>query len=582
MVPILRSYALIADGERGALISPAGEITWMCMPAWDSEAVFCSLLGGAGTYALTPMGRHVWGGYYEMGSLIWRNRWTFSDGSILECQNALAYPGDPQRALVLRRLSVSKGKIQARVALDLRAAFGKERPKDLKRTDRGEWTGATKALYFRWTGAADATHVSKGGLELEIKLAAGEQHDFMLELTRERQDLENPPPDPEKKWQTTRRSWELALPALDYCAGRRDARHAYAVLRGLTASTGGMVAAATTSLPERADSGRSYDYRYVWIRDQCWTGQAVAIAGPEKMLTDALRFVRERLLEDGPDLRPVYAVSGRKIRTETELKHLAGFPGGTKIVVGNRAHEQFQLDAFGEALLLFASAAGHDALDSESHRAAEIAAQAIERRWQDKGAGVWETRPRHWTHSRLICAAGLRQLAQFIKPAHLAAHWLALAEAIIAATAATAVHPSGCWQRAIDDPRLDASLLLPGLRGAVPHGDPRMLATFKAVHQQLVRDGYCYRFSSTLPLHEGEGAFSVCGYWIAMTYLQMEDKVNAARWFERARAACGPPGLYAEEYDVIQRELRGNLPQAFVHAFMLECAARLGRELVKI
>jgi alpha,alpha-trehalase len=572
---------LIADGERGALVSPSGDIVWMCMPSWDGDAVFCTLLGGEGTYAITPLGRCVWGGYYEVGSLIWRNRWTFSDGSILECRDALAYPGEPQRAMLLRHLEVSKGKAKVRVTLDLCHAFGRERPKQVKRTDGGEWTASMKDLYMRWTGGSKADH-GKGGLFMEVELSAGEQHDFLLELTTRRQDLDSAPPDPQEKWSATSRSWELVLPSLDECVGRRDARHSYAVLRGLTNSRGGMVAAATTSLPERADSGRSYDYRYVWIRDQCWTGQAMSVVGPHDLLSDALRFVRERLLEDGSDLRPVYTPSGRKVRAERELKFLPGFPGGTKIVVGNRAGEQFQLDAFGEALLLFASAARQDVWDNETHRAAELAAQAIEHRWREKGAGVWETHPRHWTHSRLICAAGLRQMAQFIKPAQLAAHWMALAEAITAETAATAVHRTGYWQRAIEDDRLDAALLLTGLRGAVPPGDPRSLATFRAIDRHLVRDGYCYRFGATLPLHEGEGAFTVCGFWMSMMYLLLEDRINAARWFERTRAACGPPGLYAEEYDVVQRELRGNLPQAFVHGFMLECAARLGRELEKM
>lgn len=580
-MPILRLYAMIADGERAALVSPSGEIAWMCMPSWDSAAVFSSLLGGQGFYAVTPVGRYVWGGYYEMSSLIWRNRWTLSDGSILESRDALAYPGEPQRAILMRRLEVAKGTAKIRVTLDLRHSFGRERPRQVKRDDSGFWTASLKELHMRWSGGSRADR-GKDGLSMEIELGAGQHHDFMLELTTRRQDLDEPPPDIEEKWHATRRSWELALPALDYCAGRRDARHSYAVLRGLTSRSGGMVAAATTSLPERADTGRNYDYRYVWIRDQCWTGQALSVIGPHEMLSDALRFVRERLLEDGPELRPVYAASGGKIDGETELTFLPGYPGGTKIVVGNQASSQFQLDAFGEALLLFAAAARQDVWDNETHRAAEVAAQAIERRWQDKGAGVWETQPRHWTHSRLICAAGLRRMAQFIKPAQLASNWMSLAEAITAETGATAVHRAGFWQRATDDDRLDASLLLSGLRGAVPPKDPRNLSTFRALDRNLVRDGYLYRYSSTLPLREGEGAFTVCGFWMSMMYLLLEDKINAARWFERTRAACGPPGLYAEEYDVVQRELRGNLPQAFVHGFMLECAAWLGRELERL
>jgi GH15 family glucan-1,4-alpha-glucosidase len=138
------------------------------------------------------------------------------------------------------------------------------------------------------------------------------------------------------------------------------------------------------------------------------------------------------------------------------------------------------------------------------------------------------------------------------------------------------VHPSGRWQRAPDDPRLDGALLLPALRGAVPPDDPRTLATLTAYVAELTDDGYAYRFRhDERPLGQAEGAFLLCGFVLALACHQQGDVVAAQRWFERNRAACGPAGLFSEEYDVQQRQLRGNLPQAFVHAVMLECAATL-------
>ena len=486
------------------------------------------------------------------------------------------FPGT-RTGRALRRLVVKKGQAGITVRLDLRGDYGREPACDLHRSEQGVWSAGLNGLYIRWDGAPGAEVDASGALTLDLKLANGERHDFLLEFSK--QPFDGPPPAAEEQWRSTKRGWELAAPGLGQCAGERDARHAWAVLRGLTSSTGGMVAAATTSLPERADSGRSYDYRYVWIRDQCWAGQAMATAGSESLLQDALRFVRDRLLEDGPDLRPVYTAAGHKVDRERTLEHLPGYPGSTQVVVGNKAGEQFQLDVFGEALLLFAAAARKDALDTESRQAAQVAAAAIERRWSEKGAGVWETSPRHWTHSRLMCAVGLRQMAEHGVSREIAARWMSLADAIMAETAATALHRSGRWQRAVDDDRVDASLVLPFVRGAVAPADPRGRATFEAVIEDLVRDGYCYRFRSSLPLDQAEGAFTVCGYWLALAHLQRGEKIEAAGWFERTRAACGPPGLYAEEYDVVQREMRGNLPQAFVHALMLECAARLGRDV---
>jgi GH15 family glucan-1,4-alpha-glucosidase len=143
-------------------------------------------------------------------------------------------------------------------------------------------------------------------------------------------------------------------------------------------------------------------------------------------------------------------------------------------------------------------------------------------------------------------------------------------------TVAHATHPSGRWQRAPDDPRLDGALLLPAIRGAVPVDDPHSRRTLDAYVGELTEDGYAYRFRhDDRPLGQAEGAFLLCGFLLALAAHQQGDRVSAMRWFERNRAACGPAGLLAEEYDVAQRQMRGNLPQAFVHAVLLECAASL-------
>ncbi len=372
------------------------------------------------------------------------------------------------------------------------------------------------------------------------------------------------------------------MPELHRTVGARDARHAYAVLSGLTTAGGGMVAAATTSLPERARTGRTYDYRYVWIRDQCYAGQAIARAGPYPLMDDAVRFVRERLLADGPRLSPAYTAAGGEVPPERQLD-LPGYPGGTD-TIGNHVRDQFQLDAFGEALLLFAAADRHDHLDAEGWRAVEIAADAIGSRWgeADADAGVWELDPARWTHSRLICAAGLRAVSECKVAGDNAPRWLALADTIVADAGRNSVHSSGRWQRAADDSRLDASLLLAAIRGAVPAEDPRTLATLEAIEAELTEDGYAYRFRhDERPLAEAEGAFLLCGFWMALAWHQQGDHRRAARWFERNRAACGTPGLLSEEFDVRQRQLRGNLPQAFVHALLLECAA-VGYEAAEV
>ncbi|OBH90878.1 glycoside hydrolase family 15 protein [Mycobacterium scrofulaceum] len=579
---VLREYALLADGERGALIGPQGDVAWMCAPRWHSDAVFSNLIGGGGMYAITPTDvRHVWGGYYEPGSLIWRNRWITRDG-IVECREALAFPGDPDRVVLLRRLIGCRGTARVRVVLQPSAAFGRRGPGEPS-VDDGVWSGKSGPLRWRWLGGCDVRSVkaARGRGELltcEITVGEGGQHDFVLELSE--RSLPDRPPDPDISWDATEAAWHRSMPELSCTIAPRDGRHSYAVLRGLTSSGGGMVAAATMSLPERAHTNQNYDYRYAWIRDQVYAGIAAETVGAHELLDRAVEFVGARLLEHGPDLRPAYTVTGDSVPGEEDLD-LPGYPGGTD-KVGNWVNQQFQLDVFGEALQLLARAGNAGRLDAEGWRAAQTAIGAIEKRWREPDAGIWEIDDEHWTQSRLACVAGLRAIAKVAGGGPEVAACASLADAILADTAAGSLHPQGgYWQRS---PRLrgtDASLLLPPVRGAVPVDDPRTRATLDAVREQLSDDGFVYRFRhDERDLGDAEGAFLLCGFMMALAEHQLGHDHCAMRWFERNRAACGPPGLFCEEYDVRQRQLRGNLPQAFAHALLLECTSTLADDAV--
>ncbi len=568
---VLREYSVLADGERGAVVGPRGDIAWLCAPRWDSASVFSGLIGGRGGYTVTPRGRSVWGGYYEADTMIWRSRWTTGTGTV-ECREALTYPGDLHRAVILRRIEAVHGAAAMDVALHPRAGYDHEPIRDLNR-DEGVWTARAGELYLRWSGAGDADPGTDGrALTLRVDVPAGHRHDLILELSD--RPLRDRPVDPERAWQATEAAWLQDAPRLDTTLTPRDARRSYAVLRGLTGQSGGMVAAATTSLPERAEAGRNYDYRYVWIRDQCYAGQAVAAAGVYPLLDDAVAFVAGRLLEHGDQLAPAYTSTGEAVPDQHRLE-LPGYPGGYDLV-GNRANQQFQLDAFGEALQLFAAAAQHDRLDTEHWKAADAAATAISRRWTEPDAGIWEIDNRAWTHSRLTAAGGLRAIAANQPDRTRGEEWIRLADHIVDRTSRTALHPEGYWQRSPDDPALDAALLLPGLRGAIPRDDPRTVATLRRYLDNLTADGYAYRFRhDDRPLGEAEGSFLLCGFLVAQALHGQGERVEARAWFERTSAACGPPQLFSEEYDARQHQLRGNLPQAFVHALMIETAARL-------
>ncbi|MFC0005584.1 glycoside hydrolase family 15 protein [Micromonospora siamensis] len=569
---VLRDYALLADGHRGALIGPAGDVAWLCAPGWSDPAVFSTLLGGAGRFLVTPAGgRYVWGGHYEPGSLIWQSRWVTGDG-IVESREALAFPGERKKLVLLRQIRAVEGPARVRVVVDPRADFGREPVRDVAR-DGDRWLARTGGLHLRFHGGSELRRDRHGFLVGELTLPAGGRHDLVLEVATG--PLEQPCQQPAELWRITEHHWSAVVPSLAGPA-RRDAVLAYAVLRGMTRPGGGMVAAATTALPERAMAGRNYDYRYAWIRDQSFAGQASALVRRFDLLDDAAAFLTDRVLADGDRLAPAYTVDGGPVPREHGLPDLPGYPGA-RARTGNWVRGQFQLDAYGEVLMLLATAQRHDRLDSDGQRAMELAADAIDRRWSQPDSGIWELPPRHWTHSKLTCVAGLRAAARATIPA-LAGRWTALADRILADAAAHGLAAQGHWQRSYDDDRVDAALLLPGIRGALPPQDPRTGLTHRAVLAELAQDGYLYRFRpDRRPLGDAEGAFLLCGFAAALAAWQAGDAVGANRWFERNRAACGPPGLYTEEYDVRQRQLRGNLPQGFVHALMLETAVTLGQ-----
>lgn len=573
---VLREYSFLADGCRGAVIGPRGDVVWMCAPLWHDDAVFSALIGGRGHYTIAPADDwFVWGGHYEDHSLVFRDRWVTSSG-VLQCREALAAPGDPHRAVFVRRVTAPEAPTRFRVELNPRANFGRAGLRDVSCED-GVWTARTGRLRIRWQGAPEARPDPEVGLVLDLDLRRGASHDFVLEVSD--RALPTELPDAGICFAETENHWEILAHACTDSAAPRDAELALAILTGLTSPGGGMVAAATMSLPERAEAGRNYDYRYAWVRDQCYAGLAAASLGSHPLVADAVSFVASLLIEHGPQLAPAYTVTGEAVPDESHLRGPVGYPGGSN-KVGNWVNGQFQLDAVGESLQLFAAAARTGQITTEARQAVAVAVEVIGQRWREPDAGIWELEPRLWTHSRLACVAGLRAVATpgLLLDGGAAARCESLADLLLAEAGKVSTHASGRWQRAPDDERVDAALLLPTVRGALSPNDPRAVATRRAVMEELSRDGYTYRFrQDDRPLHEAEGAFLLCGFIEALASLSVGDLAAAARAFERNRAACGSPGLLAEEYDVQQRQLRGNIPQAFVHALLFETSMALGR-----
>ena len=545
----------------------------MCVPAWHDPAVFAGLIGGHGVFAVTPTGDSpVRTGSYEDGTLIWRSRWV-SASSVVECREALARPAATDGAVLLRDLTGVQGTTRLRIVLDPRDDYGECAFGEVAGGENGVWQGRTGRLGVRLHGLPEA-EVRDGALVAEVDLQADERRSLALEVFEG--ELPGQLPGTAALWAETERAWREDVPDVDGLWAPRDVRQAYAVLCGLTSTQGGTVAAATTSLPERANADRNYDYRYVWIRDLAMIGQSVLRHGPHRLADQAVDFVTGRLLADGAALRPAYTVGGGPVPEQSDLR-LPGYPGGVDHV-GNPAAEQFQLDAFGESLLLFAAAGRNGGLGSEAWAAVRVAATAIAERHDEPDAGIWEIEPRRWAHSRLICAAGLRAVADLSAGSEgEPERWRALAARLVEDVDRSSLHPTGRWQRAPDDPRVDGALLLPVIRGTVAVDDPRAERTVATVLDDLGEEHFLYRYRhrSAPSLTGAEGAFLICGFHAAIALAKQGRAVEAARWFERGRAGCGPAGLFTEELDVVTRQLRGNLPQAFVHATLIEASVEL-------
>ncbi len=567
----LRQYALLADGERGAVIGPRGDVAFLCVPSWHDAAAFSSLIGGSGHYAVTPADdRFVWGGQYEDGSMVWRSRWV-TTSTIIECREALAFPADPDRVVLLRRVQPVEGDTEVEVALDLRAGFGTSPMTECTRTG-DVWEGRSGDLGFRWSGAPSDVQLSDGVLRGRLRVASGSHHDLVLEIRRgpvrgsvaaggagladHRAALGGggaaggPLPGSRRRAPLAGRD-----PGTDQRQPRHGGRRDDVLARARRPATQLRLPLRVDPRPVLRRPGRGGGGR---VRS-CWTPPSTSC--------------RRGCSSTGRSTAPAYTVHGGRVPDESTLD-LPGYPGGSD-KVGNWVNDQFQLDAFGEALLLLATAADEDRLSDDHWKAAVTAVEAIERRGDEPDAGIWEVRPRRWAHSRLICVAGLTAMARHAPDAQ-ADRWSALAAGLLASAEGDCRHPDGRWQRAPDDPRVDTALLLPALRGAVPYDAPVSVATWRAVRDDLSQDHYVYRFRHDgRPLQDAEGAFLLSGFHLAMATAQQGDLLTAARVFERNRGALGPPGLFTEEFDVGQRQLRGNLPQAFVHAGFVEASCRL-------
>jgi GH15 family glucan-1,4-alpha-glucosidase len=579
----IEDYALIGDCETGALVGRDGSIDWLCFPCFDSPACMAALLGTPqhGRWLIAPAGEvSSVRRRYRDGTLVLETEYETADGAVtlIDCM-----PPRTKNPDIVRIVEGKRGRVRMRVELIFRMDYGSVVPW-VRRTERGLVAiGGPDGLLLTTPvelAGQDFRHIG------EFTVAAGERVPFILTWFPSHLPLPAQE-DPERELRATDTWWSEWSARCTYDGEWRDpVVRSLITLKALTYTpTGGIVAALTTSLPERLGGVRNWDYRFCWLRDATFALYALMIGG----YTDealAWRHWLLRAIAGKPSQASImYGVMGERRLPELELEWLPGYEGSAPVRIGNAACAQFQLDVYGEVMdsLHFARRSGLKA-DENAWRLQCTLTNFVETAWTHPDEGIWEVRGprRHFTHSKVMAWVALDRAIKGIERFGLegpAERWRATRKQIHADICARGFDSSlGSFVQYYGAKELDASLLMIPLVGFLPATDPRMLGTVKAIEERLMSDGLVNRYEEAphvdgLPL--GEGAFIACTFWLADNLALQGRFAEARDIFERLLAIRNDVGLLSEQYDRVHRRLVGNFPQAFSHVGLINTASNL-------
>jgi GH15 family glucan-1,4-alpha-glucosidase len=593
MQPRIADYGIIGDGRSAALVTRAGSIEWLCWPRFDSPPIFGALIDyeRGGSWRIAPTAPTRVSRRYVDDTNVLETRFEIDTGTVIVTDlMTIASEDDKRRMLlpdheILRRVRCEAGQVEISMVMDLRHDFGRVRP----RADR------CGAIGIRWLiGRALLTLRAEvpvapdadGSITTRFSLRAGEAVTFSLSF-----DAEGPAalsPLGEFSIAAIDRTigwWRAWASRARYSGPYRDAvvRSALALKLMSYAPSGAIVAAPTTSLPEREAGSLNWDYRYCWLRDASFTARVLLDLGyvEDAQAFQAWMLHTTRLTR--PELRVLYDVYGNEPQAERELRELTGYRNSRPVRIGNLAFDQLQLDTYGEvidATARIASVTG--GLDRETQHVLRELGEYVVRHWRLPDAGIWEPRdaPRHRTHSRLCCWVALdrlldlhaRKLVHRVDEAKLAAHRAAIRADIEHHAYDRALD---CYTSELGPSELDASVLLMSWYGFHRGDSSRMKSTYERVRERLgVGDGLLYRYEASA--RHGEGAFWICSFW-AVEHIVRGGGTHeqATRLFERASSYANDLGLMAEEIDPRTGQQLGNFPQAYTHVGLISAALSL-------
>ena len=594
---MIEDYGLIGDCETAALVGRDGSIDWLCWPRFDSAACFAALLGTPehGRWQIAPAGDRKASRRYRPSTLILETRFETDSGA------ALVIDFMPPRGTcsdVVRIVVGERGSVQMRSDMTLRFDYGHTIP----------WVSRVGDNLLRAIAGPDMvvlstpaeTHGENMHTISEFTVKAGERIPFVL--TYQPSHLPIPDAvDPEQALADTEAFWtewagryrpsaldgSKPVPAHWHEAGERS----LITLKALTyAPTGGIVAAATTSLPEWIGGGRNWDYRFCWLRDSAITLFALMDAGYFDE-AQAWRDWLVRAMAGSPDqMQIMYGIAGERRLDEYEVPWLPGYEGSKPVRIGNEASEQVQLDVYGEVMsLLHQARMGGIPESAQAWSMQKGMLEHLESVWQKPDSGLWEMRgpPQHFTFSKVMAWVAfdraIKSAQEFGLDEAPVDRWCAIRTEIHADVLAHGFDETiGSFTQVYGDPALDASLLLLPILGFLPDDDPRIRSTIEAIERDLTVDGLVRRYL-THQVDDGvagtEGAFLACSFWLvgALTCIGRLDDAKA--FFERLLALRNDLGLLAEEYDPVGRRQLGNFPQAFSHVALVNTGHRLAEAM---
>ena len=587
----IEDYAAIGDGETMALVSSDGSIDWLCWPRFDSAACFAALLGTEehGRWLVAPKGKARATRCYRRDTLILDTRFE-TDGGAVTITDFM--PPRGQYSDVVRIVRGVRGRVDMHLDLTVRFDYGSSMPwVTQQRASRAGDVNVLTAIAGpdRVTLRTPATlHGSDHHTASDFTVAEGESLCFVL--TYSQSHLEQPRPvDALAALKDTEEFWREWSARGQYQGRWRDAVHRSLItLKALIyRPTGGIVAAATTSLPELPGGQRNWDYRFCWLRDATFTLLALMDAG---YMDEAGRW-RDwlaRALAGAPSQAQIlYGIAGERRVTEWEVEWLPGFEDSRPVRIGNAAALQKQLDIYGE----LADALQHARLGGLAPGEASWDVQCeltehVEKIWHDEDEGIWEVRgpPRHFTHSKVMAWVAVDRSIEAAEKFHLHApldRWRELRKRIHADVCQNGFNSQrGAFTQAYGSSALDASLLMIPLVGFLPCSDARVRGTIEAIGRELMVDGFIRRY---IPEHAndglpgGEGAFLACSFWYVDNLALLGRRNEAIELFERLLTCRNDVGLLAEEYEPHARRLLGNFPQAFSHVALVSSALNLDR-----